>query len=301
MKGSNGLILNQLQELIGSPEIIEPEFAVFRPSGSNFAPRSILGFFMTSTLSWVGRLAEYRNAEKRSDLTSSAWINGSDSWSINQQDDLRHLTADFLSEAYADLARYLVFAVQGINSKTNSLLNIFRDLFGYHRTIRWADLGSGSGFLGIDIAITHPVHVFNIDKSLAQTRLGIDMLTEVESNGLKGTCHMITGRLETVELPDNLDAITMLTSLCYVPKEAQRSLLRRAWDALRPGGALLIYENIKSNSYSRDYDLMFDEPELNSLLDELGGNLTYRHALTGKPTLALLASGKTCYRTLVKP
>ena len=38
---------------------------------------------------------------------------------------------------------------------------------------------------------------------------------------------------------------------------------------LRPGGVLVVHENIKSRSYTRDYDLMFTVDELEGLLRPL--------------------------------
>jgi SAM-dependent methyltransferase len=254
---------------------------------------------MTTSLAVVGSLAEYRAAELVESLSADQWRAGFDGWRIDDSAGLKTLSADFLSETFADLARYLIFAVQGINTKSYSLWQVFQDALENDKVLRWADLGSGSGFLGIEIASQKPLHVFNIDKSLAQSRLGIDMMRCFPT--LVGECNFITSRLEDAELPDDLDAVSMLTTLCYVPREAQRPLLRRSWDALRSGGALVIFENIKSKAYTRDYDLMLEEAELDGMLNELGGKSMHYHALTGGEMKAEAAAGKTCYRVRIKP
>ena len=111
---------------------------------------------------------------------------------------------------------------------------------------------------------------------------------------------MVTSRLESTDLPGELDVVSMLTTLCYVPKESQAKLLRRCWDSLRPGGALIILENLKSKTYTRDFDLMFEENELEVMLNDLGGQARYFHALTGLEMSAAQSASKTCYRVRIK-
>jgi SAM-dependent methyltransferase len=296
-----GLKPYQLDKMLGKPLRVGDGFATFRPAAGAQHARSTAGLFMGSVYAWIGRFAEYRGAELRPDLSIEDWRGNETAWIIDETTFLDALTSDFLSETFADLARYLVFAAQGINAKSHSMIQVFSALFQDHGVLRWADLGSGSGFLGIELAMQIPVQVFNIDKSLAQSRLGVDMLNKVPAERIVGECTMITSRLETVAFPAELDAVSMLTTLCYVPKEAQHPLLRRAWDALRPGGALLIFENIRSRAYTRDYSLMFEEAELNGMLDELGGVARYFHAVTGCEMDASTARGKTCYRARIKP
>ncbi len=293
-----GLTPLRLNDLFGSPIVAKHGFAVFKADSTLRPLRSISGHFMVQTSSWIGKLIEYRAAELRNDLTICDWRANYPRWVIDSSSGLEQLTADFLTETFADLARFLVFSVQGTNSKSYSLQKVFQDLLGPEETIRWADLGSGSGFLGIELAATLPVHVINVDKSLAQSRVGLDMLRCFPDR--EESCTFITSRLESVELPNELDAVSMLTSLCYVPRHAQQSLLRNSWNSLRPGGALLVLENIRNKAYARDYDLMFDEEELEALLNALGGEIRYYHALTGKRIPREAARGKTCYRVRIK-
>lgn len=294
-----GLTPLQLDELLGSPVVVNHGFAVFRADHTVRPLKSVLGHFMVQASSWIGRLTEYRSAELRNDLTKSDWRAGHSEWFINDSSGFEQLNADFLTESFPDLARYLVFAVQGINTKAYSFRKILLNLFGTEKTIRWADLGSGSGFLGIELAADLPLQVFNVDKSLAQSRVGLEMLQGFP--GREVACTFITSRLENADLPSELDAISMLTSLCYIPRQAQQPLLHRCWESLRPGGALLVLENIRSSAYTRDYALMFDEPGLESMLNELGGEVRFYHALTGERISSAAARGKTCYRVRIKP
>ena len=293
-----GLVANQLNAMFGAPQKVTDGFASFSPKYQKKHFQSVVGHVMSDAFSWIGRLAEYRSAELKGSLEVAAWRMDFDDWFINENSGLSPLSADFMSETFEDFARYIIYSVQGINSKSYSLANVFKDIFGSHQRIRWSDLGSGSGFLGIELASRFPLHVFNIDKSLAQTRLGIDMIKCL--GRLRGRCSFITSRLEQAELPDRLDAITMITTLCYLPKQEQWPLLKRCWEALNPGGALIIYENIRSTAYKRDFNIMFNEIELDKVLATLGSNIGYYHALTGRRISKQMAAGKTCYRVVIK-
>ena len=145
-----GIPIDSLHTLFGTPVDVGESYAIFRPSRHIDAPQSVIKWFMGSSEIAIARLAEYRAAEQRKDLLESAWKKGCDEieWRIDGEVATENLTADFLSETYDDLARYLVFSVQGINTKSYVLQTIFRELFGAGVPLRWADLGSGSGFLG---------------------------------------------------------------------------------------------------------------------------------------------------------
>jgi hypothetical protein len=47
-------------------------------------------------------------------------------------------------------------------------------------------------------------------------------------------------------------------------------VLDRAWDALAPGGVLIVHENIKNPSYTRDFDKMLTVEEIEALLGNYG-------------------------------
>jgi hypothetical protein len=54
-----------------------------------------------------------------------------------------------------------------------------------------------------------------------------------------------------------------------VPKEARRPLLDRVWDALEPGGVLVVFEHIKALG-ARYFDIMFTVDEIDALLGAYG-------------------------------
>jgi hypothetical protein len=80
--------------------------------------------------------------------------------------------------------------------------------------------------------------------------------------------------------------------------DARRSV-ERAWEALNPGGILIIQENIKHPSYKRDYELMFEPEELDKLLQGFG-EIGYYMSTATKAVQAALVERKTVYRIVHK-
>jgi hypothetical protein len=66
------------------------------------------------------------------------------------------------------------------------------------------------------------------------------------------------------------DLVTAIGSLLYVPRSHLPTTLDRLWEAVEPGGLLVVHENIKAPSYSRDYDVMFEPEELDGFLGRYG-------------------------------
>jgi len=300
----SGIPARDIEEMFGKPLRYDDGIALFRPGKRpTTRMRSTLTWFLKNASSIIGQLCEYRFVETSRPQVFQELVRRTPStyWEISDGD-TSNLVADFLSESYEDLSRYLVFTIQGLNTKSLALSAIFDEIFSKKGQSLWVDLGSGSGFLGLELLLSGKwdLKVLNIDKSLAQTLVGIQALTYFEQT-ISSLCTMKTQNLkDTLLPPETVDAITMITTLCYVPRDEHQGILKRAWQALRSGGYLLIYENLKSKSYTRDHNLMFEEGELEILLRKLDSRIQYRHAVTGQKIAKETAHGKTCFRMLRK-
>jgi precorrin-6B methylase 2 len=221
---------------------------------------------------------------------------------IIDADDIKLLNADFISQEKADLERFLVFSIYGVQQKTYALKRIITDIFE-NKDVSWADIGSGSGWVAIQMLIElgSRLKVTNYEKSLSQAVLGAEAIKHfgaVPNQNFR----TVVSRVDSKGLlkGESYQLITLITTLCYIEKENQLKLLRDLWLSLETGGYLVIFENIRSESYTRDYDLMFDESGLSQLLSEFVGERSYRHPLHGNLIDEAEAVGKTCYRLIRK-
>ena len=97
-----------------------------------------------------------------------------------------------------------------------------------------------------------------------------------------------------------VDVVSYVGSLLYVPREHLATCLDRAWGALRPGGILVIHENIRDPKYVRDFKYMFEVDELDAALSRLGP--VRRFASTREQELSKAdAASKTVFRVVQRP
>lgn len=78
------------------------------------------------------------------------------------------------------------------------------------------------------------------------------------------------GAAEDFDFRGRFDLVTFVGSLLYVPFDKRLPTLQKCWDALKPGGLLVVHENIKAPSYVRDHDIMFTVDEIDDLLGRFG-------------------------------
>jgi len=102
---------------------------------------------------------------------------------------------------------------------------------------QFLDLGGGAGSYTIALAGRHPtLHGLIVDQSVTVAR------RLVRQNGLSDRLRVQEGDLLTMLLPSGFDAVLLSNVLHDFHAKDVRHLLRRARQALRPGGKLFIVE-----------------------------------------------------------
>lgn len=190
--------------------------------------------------------------------------------------------------------------IEGENDGGDFFSGVVSTLFGFHMPIarHYAeqlpesmetilDLGAGSAVWSLALAKQRPsVQVVAVDHQRV-----LDEMTSrfVEEHGVLEQYELRPGSYHDVALEDDLYDLYDLVYLGHVIHsegwEASRSLLRRCFSALRPGGRLAIAEWIASEPRSDDYHaalfdlnmlmftrhgLVFTAPEMELLASECG-------------------------------
>jgi len=111
--------------------------------------------------------------------------------------------------------------------------------------------------------------------------------------------------LATMEAPSGdgeVDVVSLIGSLLYVPREHTDAVLQRAWDRLSPGGLLVVHENLRDPAYVVDYDQMFTGEELEARLARLEPADRSFWLSSGTARIPAGEVGRqTVFRVLVKP
>ncbi|MEU8465334.1 methyltransferase [Streptomyces sp. NPDC029003] len=112
--------------------------------------------------------------------------------------------------------------------------------FPWERYRSLADIGCAEGALSTRVLLRHP-HLTATGFDLAPTREGF--LAYTEGHGLSGRQTFREGDFFTDDLP-RADVIVLGHVLHNWGLEEKRLLLRKAYEALPPGGAVLVYETL---------------------------------------------------------
>jgi len=165
---------------------------------------------------------------------------------------------------YADPARLKSFlsAMTGLSRGAN--VAIARQ-FPFARYKTFADIGTAQGDTAVQVALAHS-HLTGIGYDLA----GVASIFEeyVERNGLSKRVRFQAGDFFADPLP-KADVILMGHILHDWNLDEKTVLLRKAYDALPDGGALIVYESIIDDDRSKNvFGLLMS---LNMLIETHGG------------------------------
>ncbi len=165
---------------------------------------------------------------------------------------------------YADPARLRNFlsAMSGISRGANAAI-AKKVPWSNYKT--YADVGTAQGDLAVQIALANP-HLNGIGYDLAECAPIFEEY--VEAHGLNGRVRFQPGDFFTQSLP-NVDVITMGHILHDWNLDEKKMLIRKAYDALNPGGAFVAYDALIDDDRSQNaFGLMMS---LNMLIETPGG------------------------------
>jgi hypothetical protein len=165
---------------------------------------------------------------------------------------------------YADPARLKEFlaAMTGISRGANMAI-AQKVPWSQYRT--FADVGAAQGDLAVQIALANP-HLSGMGFDLAE--VGPIFEEYVEQHGLNGRVRFVAGSFFENPLP-KADVITMGHILHDWNLDEKKMLVRKAYDAIPAGGALVAYDAVIDDNRSRNaFGLLMS---LNMLIETPGG------------------------------
>jgi 2-polyprenyl-3-methyl-5-hydroxy-6-metoxy-1,4-benzoquinol methylase len=174
-------------------------------------------------------------------------------------------TVSPFASLYADPARLKTFlgAMTGVSHGANMTI-AKKAPWAKYKT--YADIGAAQGDLAVQIALANP-HLTGIGFDLAP--VGPIFEEYVTANGVSDRLRFQPGDFFTEALPGGVDVITMGHILHDWDVDEKRMLVRKAYEALNPGGALVVYEAIIDDDRSKNaFGLLMS---LNMLIETPGG------------------------------
>jgi len=165
---------------------------------------------------------------------------------------------------YASPARLKEFlaAMTGLSHGANLAI---AHKFPWKNYKRYVDVGTAQGDLAVQVALANP-HLSGVGFDLPE----VEPIFEeyVQRNGLSGRLRFSQGDFFNTQIPET-DVVMMGHILHDWNLQEKKMLIRKAYDAVRPGGALIVYESIIDDDRSENaFGLLMS---LNMLIETQGG------------------------------
>lgn len=219
-------------------------------------------------------------------------ISGPDFGPIN--DNREVVRADFHSLEYLSL---------GAGMKSAFLKGIIKDNFAPDRILRLCDHGSAAGMAPIQLLLEPDLNIeyaCAVEPSQQFLTMTADIYTQFHKQ-LAGRFFYDHAYAEEYEYPEPLDVISMMHMLLLVHPEKRASYLGGAFNALRPGGVLVVLEIPKTEKSSSAgyYEKMLPRQEIEALLDAFGP-ITCYHPKELRKISSAEAKESAVFRTVKK-
>jgi hypothetical protein len=231
-----------------------------RDAGGRYANTPETEFFLVrGRPSYVGGLLEMANAR-----LYSSWGHLSEALKTGRRQSEHQEESDFFAALYADPKRLRGFlsAMSGVSAGAAQAI---ADKFSWRDYKTFVDVGAAQGMVPVTVARAHS-HLSGGGFDLAQ--VGPIFEEYVAANGLADRLQFYPGDFFRDELP-NADVIVMGHILHDWDLEQKRMLLKKAYDALPEGGALIVYEALIDNDRRENaFGLLMS---LNMLIETEGG------------------------------
>lgn len=216
-------------------------------------------FLVRGRPSYVGGLLEMANAR-----LYSSWGHLSEALKTGRRQSEHQEESDFFAALYADPKRLRGFlsAMSGVSAGAAQAI---ADKFSWRDYKTFIDVGAAQGMVPVTVARAHS-HLSGGGFDLPQ--VGPIFEEYVAANGLGDRLQFYPGDFFRDELP-NADVIVMGHILHDWDLEQKRMLLKKAYDALPEGGALIVYEALIDNDRRENvFGLLMS---LNMLIETEGG------------------------------
>ncbi len=200
-------------------------------------------------------------------------------------------------ESTSDSFDYLL---HGPSYKNAILSHILRQNFDSSQPLAILDHGGGPGFLCVDLLLEHEQiqRAVNCDINPGNLWL-LRRLCQYYQQELQGRFFIDINPAQDHHFDQKYDMVSYVGSLLYVPREHTQTVLDRAWEALNPGGILVIHENVRHPSFERDYQKMFTTDEIDEYLQRYGA-IRYYLSTRAREVTREQAGVKTVFRVVRK-
>jgi SAM-dependent methyltransferase len=295
--------LDWLAAIAGAPERVNDKagLAVFRRAEALPMPESVLAYAIQHGHSLLVDFLSNRERNGNATLMSENEGLVQPGYTVAEVQSTRSSITDPAAEAQRFYAN-LNYTITGVAYKTEGLRRFIRHYLADRRDCRVLDVGGGAGYVGAELLLTDPsVHSVIVADPLPGNLLLARHLFVFLRRRLEGRFRFAPVAIQDYGFEEELDMVCAFASLLYVPRTRLREVLEKAWNSLRPGGLLVIHENISRPCFAEKeyYNLMFTVEELEGYLSRLG-TIDYYRSSDISPMARNKTGNLTVFRVLRK-
>jgi hypothetical protein len=266
---------------------------MLRRAGDEYANTPATGQFLDRAKStYLGGMLEMANAR-----LYPFWGSLAEALRTGRPQNEAKTGGDFFAALYQDQARLRQFlhAMTGLSMGAAAAL---AEKFPWSRYKTVIDVGAAEGCLPVQLALAHP-HLTGGGFDLPAAGPAFD--DYVTTSGLTGRLRFYPGDFFTDPLP-HADALVMGHILHDWSMDEKLTLLRKAYDALPDGGALIVYESVidddrRANTFGLLMSLNmlietqagfdYTAADCRSWMADTGFRDSYAEALTGPDSMVV--------------
>lgn len=180
------------------------------------------------------------------------------------QNEVKSGSEPFFTVLYADPGLLKGF-LQAMTGLSHAAKVAIAENFPWERYHSFVDVGTAQGDLAVQVALAH-THLTGLGMDLPPVGPIFD--DYVRSQGIQDRLEFAAGDFFADSLP-NADVVTMGHILHDWNLDEKKQLIRKAWDAIPPGGALVVYESLIDDERRENaFGLLMS---LNMLIETPGG------------------------------
>jgi SAM-dependent methyltransferase len=194
-----------------------------------------------------------------------------------------------------------LYYIQSVHAKSALVDYILQSELPRKRDLKICDQGGAYGGVCVELMLKNPGirKGVCVDVSFGHQLIARDLYSRF-SDALRGRFFFERQSFDQFEYDDRYDLVSFIGgTLLLVSRERAATAIRRAWNALAPGGILVVQEHIKHPRFERDFEVMYSVEELDSLLGSLGP-IAYYMSTAAKAISKDKAATKTVYRVVKK-
>jgi SAM-dependent methyltransferase len=211
--------------------------------------------------------------------------------------------SDVFGDPASQFLRTFTYWIGGLAYKTPAVTGV-AGLCRLQPGATLVDYGGGAGQLAVDCVLDQdcPIERATVVDLYPGNAAVFERISNDLRPVLQDRVRFVAGSFARWLPEQPVDMITCFGALLYLPRAAVRETLKAWWQKLKPGGVLLIHENVsKANTPpGRDRHVMFDGQELAAVLAPLGKQ-RYFGTTAMRELPAAAAADKSGFRFIQKP